>query len=405
MDAKEVVIVEAVRTPFDKFGGLMREIPSIVLAEEVLTNVLKRVNLPKDIVDEIFYGTTIHAEIAPYMNVPVRQALLKAGFPSTTVSMTVDRACCSSMTALQLAYKAIKVGEISIAIAAGAENLSNVPYLVAGPRWGKRLGHLIMEDLMGDVSYKGWNPVSVDASEVAVEYGINREEQDKWALQSHRRYYEAEKAGKFKDEIIPYEVKDSKGNAILIKEDQSPRPDTTLDQLSKLPTVYNTPTITAGNAPGLSTGAAAILLMSEMKASKLGLDPIAYVRDVASAADEARNIARVPAVVINKLLNKNSMTVDDIDLIEINEAFATMPLVSTKILAEGDSKKLERLRSITNVNGGAIAIGHPMGASGARVILTLMYELQRRGGGIGVAAICGGLAQGDGVMIECAKRS
>jgi len=401
MNTNKVVIVDALRTPFDKFGGAMKEVSSIVMTEAVLKQVVERVNLPKDQVEEIFHGTCIHAEIASYMNVPVRQALLRAGFPPTTLSVTVDRACCSSLTALQLAYKAIKGGEISIAIAAGAENLSNVPYLVTGPRWGKRMGDLVMEDLMADVGYKGWNPVSVDASEVALEYGVSREDQDKWALQSQQRYAKAKEAGKFKDEIIPFEVKGPKGKTILIEEDQSPRPDTTLEKLATLPTVYNTPTITAGNAPGLNAGASAILLMSEPKARELGLEPLAYIRDVASVADEARNIARVPAIAIQKIADKNQMAVEEFDLIEINEAFSAMPLVSTKILANGDQKKLERLRQITNVNGGAVALGHPMGASGARVLLTLMYELRRRGGGIGVAAICGGLAQGDGVMIEC----
>ncbi|HPK54318.1 MAG TPA: thiolase family protein, partial [Smithellaceae bacterium] len=328
----------------------------------------------------------------------------RAGFPVTTISMTVDRACCSSMTALHLAYKAIKSGEISIAIAAGAENLSNVPYLVNGLRWGKRLGHVMMVDQLDAVGYAGWNPVSMDASEVALEYGVTREDQDKWALQSQQRYARAKEEGKFRDEIVPYVIKDPKGNTIILSEDQSPRPDTTLEKLAKLPTVYNTPTVTAGNAPGLSAGAAAIVVMSEEKAKELALQPLAYVCDVASVADEARKIPCVPAGAIRKLIARNNMTLDDLDLIEINEAFAAMPLVSTKILADGDSKKLARLRNITNVNGGAVALGHPMGASGARIIMTLMYELRRRGGGIGIAAICGGLAQGDGVMIECRKK-
>lgn len=403
MGDKAVVIVSAVRTPFDKFGGVMKDISSIVLGEEVLKNVVDRVNLPKDKVEEIFYGMAIHAEIALDTNVPVRQALLRAGYPPSTISLTVDRACCSSMTALHMAYRAIKNGEISIAVAAGAENLSNVPHVVKGARWGKRLGHLMLIDQMDAVGYKGWNPVSMDASEVAVEYGVTREDQDKWALQSQQRYVRAKEEGKFKDEIIPYAVKVSPGKTVLLEDDQAPRPDTTLEKLAKLPTIYGTPTVTAGNAPGLNAGASAILLMSEEKARELSLEPLAYVCDVASHCDEARKIACVPAGAIKKLIDRNKMTLDDIDLIEINEAFAAMPLVSTKILAEGDSRLLEKLRSITNVNGGAVALGHPMGASGARIIMTLMYELRRRGGGVGIAAICGGLAQGDSVMIKCKK--
>lgn len=402
MKTNKVVIISAVRTPFDKFGGLMRDIPSIELGKKALEAVVDRVGLPKDKVEEIYYGTTISAEVGQYLNIPARQALLKAGFPSSTLSLTIDRACCSSMTAFQMAYRQIKYGETSIAIGAGAENLSNVPYIVSGARWGKRLGDLKMVDLMADIGYKGWNPVSVDASEVAVEYGVMREEQDFWAYLSHQRYQTAFECGKFVDEVIPYEITDAKGINTVITADQTPRPDTTTEKLAKLKTVYNTPTVTAGNAPGLNAGASAILLMSEEKAKTLGYEPLAYVDDVASKSDDARYIASVPAAVIKLLLEKTGKTLDDISLIEINEAFAAMPLVSTKILANGDETRLKKLRDMTNVNGGAIAIGHPMGATGARLIMTLMYELRRRGG-TGIAAICGGLAQGDAVMLTAAN--
>ncbi len=403
MDKREVVIVSAVRTPFDKFGGIIKEISSIALAEEVLKKVVERANMPKEIVEYIFYGTTYHAEIAPQTNIPVRQALLRAGFLSSTLSLTVDRACCSSMTAFQLAYKEIMSGEIEVAIAAGAENLSNVPHLVCGARWGKRIGDLIMIDLMANVGYEDWNPVSVDASEVALEHGVGRDSQDRWALQSHQRWFEAKEKGIFKEEIIPLAIKDNKGNEILLDEDQAPRPDTTLETLSKLPTVYNTETITAGNAPGLNAGAGAILMMTKNKALELGLKEIAYVRDITTIAVDARSIATAPASCIKKMVNKKSVTLKDIDLIEINEAFAAMPLVSLKILADGNEEMLNQLYAKTNVNGGAIAIGHPMGASGCRIIMTLMYELRRRNGGIGIAAICGGLGQAECVMLECPK--
>lgn len=396
---KNVVIVNCVRTPFDKFGGEMREIPSIDLGIEVLKAVTERVSLPKELVEEVFYGTCMHAEVGMYQNIPARQATLRAGFPPETVSLTIDRACCSSMVAIHMAYKDIKNGDATVAIAMGSENMSNVPHLVSGARWGKKLGNLVLDDQLFGAGYKGWNPVSVDASNVALQHGVTREDQDAWAYQTQQRYATAKAAGKFDEEIVPVEIKKGKGS-VIISEDQHPRPDVTLESLARLGTVYNSQTITAGNAPGLNTGACAILMMSEEKAQELGLEPMAYVRETGSIADESQNIPSVPAGVIQKILNKSGVSLDEIKLIEINEAFAAMPLVSTKILAGGDPEKTEKIRSITNVNGGAIAFGHPVGASGARIVMTLLRELKHRGGGKGIAAICGGLAQGDGVLIE-----
>ncbi len=399
---KNIVIVSALRTPFDKFGGVMKEVPSIELGQAVLEKVVERVGFPKDKVEYIFYGTTIHAEIAPYINVPVRQALLKAGFPSSTLSLTIDRACCSSMSALTEACREIQAGEIEVAIAAGAENLSNVPHLVSGIRWGKRMGDVKLVDIETGFNYPGWGPVSVDTDNVAKKYGISREEMDRWALRSQQYYKAAADAGRFKDEIVPFTVHGKKGDDV-VEVDQGPRPDTTYEQLAALKPVYGTAAITAGNAPGPNAGASAILLMTEKKAKEFGLEPLAYIRDVAAVASEAENIPIVPGLAINKLLSRAGMRPRDLDLIEINEAFAAMPLVSTKLVADGDAELQKYLRSMTNVNGGAVAIGHPMGATGLRLIMTLMYELRRRGGGRGIACLCGGLAQGDGVMIEVGK--
>ena len=399
---KNIVVVSALRTPFDKFGGVMKDVPSIELGQAVLEKVVERVGFPKDKVEYIFYGTTIHAEIAPYINVPVRQALLKAGFPSSTLSLTVDRACCSSMSALTEACREIQAGEIEVAIAAGAENLSNVPHLVSGIRWGKRMGDVKLVDIETGFNYPSWGPVSVDTDNVAKKYGISREEMDRWALRSQQYYKAAADAGRFKDEIVPFTVHGKKGD-VVVDVDQGPRPDTTYEQLAALKPVYGTAAITAGNAPGLNAGASAILLMTEEKAKEFGLEPLAYIRDVAAVASEAENIPIVPGLAINKLMSRAGMSPRDLDLIEINEAFAAMPLVSTKLVADGDAELQKYLRAITNVNGGAVAIGHPMGATGLRLIMTLMYELRRRGGGRGIACLCGGLAQGDGVMIEVGK--
>lgn len=396
---KKIVIVSAVRLPFDKFGGVAKDIRSLDLGAEVLKGVVEKVGLPKEKVEYIFYGTTIHAEIGKDANVPVRQALLQAGFPSSTLSLTLDRACCASMAAFIEGVREIQVGEAEVVIACGAENLSHVPYLVYGARWGNRLGNLELYDVCQGFVYPGYGPVSMDTANVARREGVSREEMDRWAYKSQMRYQEAKKAGKFDDEIIPFTVHTKKGDVVLT-EDQSPRADTTYEKLASLPTVYGTDSITAGNAPGMNAGASAILIMTEEKAKEFGLEPLAYVRDVCAVASDYENIPTVPALAINKLLARQKMRPEDLDLIEINEAFAAMPLVSTKLVANGDQELLEKLRSITNVNGGAIAIGHPMGATGCRLIMTLMYELRRRGGGVGIACLCGGLAQGDGVMIE-----
>jgi len=395
-----IVIVSAVRTPFDKFGGAMKSIPSYELAAKVMTDCLDIINFKKQDVPFITYGTTIHAEVGPYVNVPVRQALLKAGFPATTKSVTVDRACCSSMTGLMWACREIQVGEIDVALAVGAENLSNIPFSVdSKARWGLKLGSNTLFDVAAGFNYPGFGPVSVDTDNVAKEYGVTREEMDAWSVRSQRLYKKAYDEGKFKDEVIPYTIHEKKGN-IVMEADVSPRPETTVETLAKLKPVYGTEAITAGNSPGLNAGASAILIMTEEKAKEYGLEPLAYIRDFDCQCSDPQNIPTVPALVTNSLLKRNGMKPQDLTLLEINEAFAAMPLVSTKIIADGDEELQSHLRDICNVNGGAVAIGHPMGASGLRLIMTLMYELRRRGGGKGIACLCGGLAQGDGVLIE-----
>jgi acetyl-CoA C-acetyltransferase len=264
------------------------------------------------------------------------------------------------------------------------------------------LGNIELWDGLFGLGYKGFNPVSVDAGEVALEYGISREDQDRWAYQSQMRYAKAFAEGKFKlgEELMRVEIPQKKGPPIIFERDEFPRPDTTLEKLSKLPLVYGSPTVTAGNAPGLDTGASAILLMSEKKAKEKGLKPLAKILSMVATATTPRLIAAIPGFTIQKALEMAQISLDQIDLIEVNEAFAAMPLVSAKILADGDPEKMKSLLEKTNVNGGAIAMGHPVGASGARILMTLIYELRRRGGGIGVASICGGLAQGDGAVVQ-----
>ncbi len=396
---QDVVIVSAVRTAFDKFGGVLKDVPSIELAAFIMKSVLEKVDLSPEKVEEVYYGTCMMAEVALHQNVPARQAMLKAGLEPSTLSLTIDRACCSSLMAVQLGYRSIILEESSVVLAAGADNMSRIPYLVDGARWGKKIGHLVMDDQLFELGYRGWNPVSVDAGEVALEEGVTRKMQDEWAIRSQQRYQKAKEAGVFEEEIVPYELDTPRGKVIFC-EDQQPRPDTTMEKLAKLPTVYGSPTVTAGNAPGLNTGSAAVLLMSAEKAEELNLQPLARIIDLAGASMEPNCIAKIPAVVIEKILNRNNIGLDDVKRIEINEAFAAMPLVSSKVLANGDEAKMQEILDKTNVNGGAIALGHPLGASGARIVITLINELKRAGGGKGIAAICGGLAQGDGILLE-----
>ena len=404
MKDSDVVIVASVRIPFSPFGGPMRDMPSIDLGAVVIKELLRRTSIRGEDVDEVFYGMTMQAEAALYNNCCGRQALLKAGLPPETISLTIDRACCSSMACAILAFRTIKAGEGEVFLAVGAENMSHAPQ-IAPPeiRWGIRSGPIVFRDPMSPLGHT-WiaDPEAKNAGEVAIQYGVTREDQDRWAYSSQMRYQEAYRAGKYAvgEELTPIEVPQRKGGPLVIDKDLFPKPDTTLESLAKLKTVYGSPTVTAGNAPGLDTGASGIVITTRRKARELGLTPLATILATASVCTEPQNLAINPGLAINKLLKKQGITIDQIDLLEINEAFAAVPLVSSKILGGDDRKKTDKIREKLNVNGGAIAIGHPVGASGARLIMTLMYELRRRGGALGVAGICGGLSQGDSVMIK-----
>jgi acetyl-CoA C-acetyltransferase len=399
----DIVMVSAVRTPFSKFDSVMVDIPSIDLGIMVMKEVIERVGIKPGEVDDLYYGSCVPAEYALELDVPARQATLLAGFPAENISVTLDRACCSSLTALRLGVMSIKAGEAEIVMAVGSENMPRTPHLAPGLRRGVRLGHIKLIDSLFELGYqaKGFNPVARDAGEVALEHGVTREMQDAWALGSQEKYAKAFAEGKFKigEELMPVVIPQKKGDPIVIEKDESPRK-TTLEALAKLKPIYGSPTVTAGNAPPISAGSSAILFMTREKAEKKGLKPLATIVASISAATVPRDIATIPAHTIEKALKRAGLSLDQMNLIEINEAFAAMPLVSTKLLAKGEEKKWKELRDKTNVNGGAIAIGHPVGASAARITMTMAYELRRRGGGYGVASICGGLAQGEAVIIK-----
>jgi len=401
MNKKEdVVIVSGVRTPFSKFNGALKEIHSTDLGVIVIKESLKRAGLKGEDLDELYYGMCDQAEAALFDNVNGRQALLRAGLPQDLVSLTIDRACCSSLCAVDLGRRSILLDEAEVCMAVGAENMSNTPLLMNGHRWGSGMAPLLVQDYLNPITYREYTPLGKDAGEIAIEYGISREEQDKWALGSQQKWAEADKAGRFNDELVPVEVPQRRGDPVIFDKDEFPKPKTTLERLAKLKTIYGSPTVTAGNAPGLDAGASAVIIMKRSKAEEMGVKPLATIISVASGASEPRRMAELPGFVIKKALQRADLSIDNMKVIEINEAFAAVTLVSTKILADNDEAKWRELLGKTNPNGGAIAIGHPVGASGARILLTLMHELRRKGGGYGVCGICGGLAQGDSVLIR-----
>ena len=392
---EKVVIVSAVRTPFDKFGGLMKGENTVSLGSFVVKEAMKRASVDPAEVEETYIGINM-----PTANRSIaRQISLAAGMPPEANSTTVDRACCSSMVAIAMGKRAIELGDAKITVGGGSENMSNIPYFVEDLRWGKRLGDITLKDIMVvSCPYTG-EPRAKQAGEVALQYGISREMQDEWAYRSQMLYQDAFKAGKFKDEIKPYVIHTQKGD-VVISEDQAPRADTTLEGLAKLKTVNQSPTVTAGNAPGLNTGASALVLMAESEAARRGVKPLATIVAHAQASGHPKYIATIPAFAAQKALAKAGMTVEQMDVIEINEAFAVMPIASTLLMGDQDPARVEAIRAKTNINGGAIAIGHPTGATGGRLVMTMVYELQRRGGGYGLCTICGGVGESEAFIIR-----
>ncbi|HBW37695.1 MAG: acetyl-CoA acetyltransferase [Peptococcaceae bacterium BRH_c23] len=399
---KEIVIVSAVRTPFGKYGGSLKDYSPVDLGAIVMREVIGRVNYTGQ-VDDVFWGVGDTASFKDvYTPVIARQTLLKADLAPETSSLSLDKACVSATTAIRLGLQAILAGEAEVVIAGGVTIFSQMPLIVRNLRFaGHRMGPVVMEDPLFELGYKDFAPVAVDAGNVALLHGVSRQEQDEWAVRSHLLYGQAYNAGKFQAEMIPVRVPSKqKGADGLLEIDEQYRPDVSLEKLAKLSTIYGSPTCTAGNAPGLNDGATAVLLMSKSKAQSLGLPVLATVVTGVSIALEPHLLAEAPAAAIRAALTKSGLKLYDMKLLEINEAFAAVTLVSSKILADGDRGKLRELRDRLNVNGGAIAIGHANTASGARLVMTMVHELRRRGGGYGALAICGGLAQGDAIIVR-----
>lgn len=396
---KDVVIVGAARTPFGKFGGGLKGFKASDLGGMAIKEALKRANITGDQVDEVVYGTVIAAGQG---QVPGRQASVKGGIPHSVPVVTINKVCGSALKAVTLGAQIIKAGDADVIVAGGMESMSNAPFLLNDMRWGHRMFDAVTKDAM---VYDGlWCPendvhMAVIGGGVAQhEYHITREQQDAWSYRSQMKWAEGEKNHKFDDERFPIEVKDRKGNVTVVDKDEAPRPNTTMEGLAKLPVLFTKDgTITAGNAPGTNDGASAIVIMSREKAEELGEPILATIKGYAQVSRESKYITTVPGLSIKKLMEKNNLTIDDFDVIEINEAFASVPLVSCLGILGMDEKTMDEK---VNVNGGAVAVGHPIGATGSRILMTMIYELKRRGKKSGVCAICSGMAQGDAVWIE-----
>jgi acetyl-CoA C-acetyltransferase len=425
----DIVCVSAVRTPFGRFGGALRDIDIYDLGAIPMRNALERIKLDPARIDEVWWGngdTTNTKD--PYTPVVARQTMIKAGIPPERPSIAFDQACISGMDAAKYGARSILLGEAEVIMAGGSTSFSTVPFLLRGIRWeGKRHSSFPVEDPLIPLGYKDYAPVAVDSGNVSIEYGVSREEQDEFAYASHVKYGKALQRGFFKSEMVPLELtkKDRKGNVVssrLLEIDEQYRPEIKLEELARLKPVFGNPTCTAGNSPGLNDGATAQILMKREKAEALGLNVLYTIVAMSSIALQPRIMPVSPAFAIKKCLDTAGLTIDDVQFIEINEAFACVPLVSTKLLSNGrflagrydemvkeasersildnDPSRYELLKSRLNVNGSAIAVGHPNTSSGARLMMTAAYNLAEKGGGYAACAICGGLTQGAGCIIH-----
>jgi acetyl-CoA C-acetyltransferase len=386
------VILSGVRTPIGKINGGLSSLTAVDLGGIVIKEAICRSGLQPNDIQHVIMGQVLQGGAG---QIPSRQAAFKAGLDKTVTSETINRVCGSGMRAITLAETLIRVDEQQVVVAGGMESMTNAPYMLRKARGGYRMGDGVLEDMMiGDglmCALEGCH-MGVHGSNVAAEEHIGREEQDAWALRSHKRYFEALDRGNYREEILPVEIADRKG-AKLITDDESPRRDTSAEALAGLKPVFDpNGTVTAGNAPGVNDGAAALVVTSEDWAQERGLKPRARILAHAAVAWGPAYLAYTPAMATEIALKRAGLTVSDVKLFEINEAFASVSIISARKLGVGPE--------IVNVNGGAVAIGHPIGASGARIVIALMNELSRRGGGIGVAAICSGGGQGDAIVID-----
>jgi acetyl-CoA C-acetyltransferase len=378
------VIVSAVRTPFGKLGGGLKAHQATELGSLAIRGALERIGMEPGEPDYVIMGQVLQGGAG---QAPARQAAVGAGLPIETPADTINKVCASSIRAVEIADSMIRTGDVEVVVTGGMESMSNAPYVLKQARFGYRLGDGSLIDLMthdGLTSTFDGKHMVEQASFVARELGIAREDQDLWALRSHERAVRAQDAGLFADELVPVGELDA---------DESPRRDTSLERLAKLPPVFDPEgTTTAGNAPGVNDGASCVIVCSEEFARRRALEPLATILAQGYVADEFAFLARTPAKAGAQALARAGKTIDDVERVELNEAFASVAVNSARLLGADPE--------IVNVNGGAVALGHPIGASGGRILATMVHELRRTGGGVGLAAICSGGGQGDALLIE-----
>ena len=395
------VIVTAARTAIGKFGGAASGVQATELGAHAIKGALARAGISGEQIDYVIMGQVLQAGTG---QITARQAAVAAGVPTSVPAITINKVCLSGLNAIALADQLIRAGEVGAVIAGGMESMDQAPYLLPKARTGYRMGDgkivdsMVHDGLWDAFSHKHMGDQSDD---VNTEFSIGRAEQDAWAARSHERAAEAIEQGRFAEEIVPLDIPQRKGDAVVFDTDEGVRAGTTAESLAKLKPVFQSDgTITAGNASQISNGGAALVVMSAERAEELGLTPLAEIVAHGMSADEPPYLHTVPALAIQSALKKAGLSVEELDLIEINEAFAAVALHSTRMLFDGSGAGEEKV----NVNGGAVALGHPIGCTGARLAVSLIYELKRRGGGTGAAALCGGGGQGDAVIFKVGAR-
>lgn len=390
---EDIVIVGAVRTAIGKFGGSLATVPAARLGAKVIEALLTRSGLEGSQIDEVILGQVLTAGVGQN---PARQAAIFAGLPQEVPATTINKVCGSGLKSVQLATQAIQCGDAEIVIAGGQENMSLAPHVLPNSRTGQRMGDWNLVDTMiTDGLWDAFNEIHMGctAENIVDRFGISREEQDEFALASQRKAETAIKAGKFKDEIVPIEISQPKGATVQFDTDEFPRFGATLDSFAKLkPAFRKNGTVTPGNASGINDGAAAVLVMSERTANRLGLSPLARIAAVGSSGVDPAIMGVGPIDASRRALQKAGWNIEDLGLIEANEAFAAQAIAVNRELGWDTSK--------VNVNGGAIALGHPIGASGARVLVTLLHEMRRRDARKGLATLCIGGGQGIAIAVE-----
>jgi acetyl-CoA C-acetyltransferase len=387
------VVCSAVRTPLGRYGGALSPLPAMQLGGVAIAAALERAGLPADRVDEVYFGHVIQAGCG---QITSRQAAFRAGIPMTVPSTTINKVCLSGMAAIAMADRDIRLGEVRFVVAGGMESMSNAPYSVPSARWGARMGQVPMIDLMEyDGLFCSFDNCLMGATSDRRngELGITRAEQDAWAAMSHQRAAAAARSGAFAAEITPVPVPQRKGDPVPVTADEGIRPDSTVEALAKLrPAFAQGGTITAGNASQISDGAAALVVADPTAAAAVGLPVVAEILAYGQAAGPDATLHERPAQALQIALERAGLNLGDLALFEMNEAFAAVALWSARLLGIPQDK--------VNVHGGAVALGHPLGATGARIVVTLINALQRRGGGLGAAALCGGGGQGDALIVK-----